>query len=222
MRAPLAHRLKRVGQWLLGPIAVISIISLGLAALSFVSADRFNRLLAPLPGDSYWKPLIPVSPWLLFPLTLLLAYFALSPIEKDAKPLAFSRRKSLLDSAVVALLFFSVPSLLVSSVALIAFRLQPERVNAILERLPFDSLVRLLLLMAPPIFFSVVMLAILFLLAARTPRDPKVDGTVLDRPVGNQRELRSTLALGVLIAGLSLSAFLGIGSLGALFYILFR
>jgi hypothetical protein len=222
MRAPLVQRLKSLGQWLLGPTAIVSIVSLGLTALAFVSEERFNRLLAPLPGDSYWKPLVPISPWVLFPLTLILAYLAFSPTEKGAEPSTFSRRKSLLDSAVVALLFFSVPSLFVSTAAFIIFRLRPERVNAILERLPFDTLVRLLLLMAPPTFFAVVMLAVLFLLGTKTKPEPIGMTTSSDQRVQAGQELRSRLAMGVLVAGLSLTAFLGIGSLGALVYILLR
>jgi hypothetical protein len=95
-------------------------------------------------------------------------------------------------------------------------------VNAILERLPFDTLVRLLLLMAPPTFFAVVMLAVLFLLGTKTKPEPIGMTTSSDQRVQAGQELRSRLAMGVLVAGLSLTAFLGIGSLGALVYILLR
>jgi hypothetical protein len=222
-REPIGELLKRTSLWLLGPTALASIFSLGLWALSFVSPGRYDRLLAPLPGDSYWKPLVPLGPWMLFPLTLLLAYLAFSPGTIGEAPTITEggrrRRRSLLDTAVSTLLTFALPSLLASSAALVAYRLRPERVSAILERLPFDSLVRLILLFAPPTLFSVVILAVLFLLGSRRERELE-EG--VEQVEERKKDLGRWLATGVLVAGLSLSAFLGLGSLGALLYILFR
>jgi hypothetical protein len=223
---PIGMILKRAGQWLLAPAALASILSLGVWALSFVSESRFNRLLAPLPGDSYWKPLVPYFPWVLFPITLLLAYLAFTPGEtvelSIIKDRGRRRHRSLLDTAVSAILTFALPSLLASSVALIAYRMRPERVGAILDRLPFDTLVRLILLFAPPILFSVVVLAVLFLLGSRRERGLEMGSNKIERGKPDRSTWRASLAMGVLIAGLSLSAFLGMGSLGALLYILFR
>lgn len=220
VRMPIGIQLKRIGRWLLAPAALASVISLGLWALSFVSPGRFDRLLAPLPGDSYWKPLVPLTPWLFFPLTLLMAYLAFSPgssvEELTEKSGARRKRRSLLDTAVASLLTFAFPALLASTAALIIYRLRPERVSEILERLPFDSLVRFVLLFAPPILFSVVILAVLFLIGSRRDREAA--------PARDEGEdvWRGMIATGVLVTGLSLSAFLGLGGLGALLYILFR
>jgi hypothetical protein len=225
-RMPIGDLLKRTGQWLLGPASLASISSLGLWALSFVSPGRYDRLLAPLPGDSYWKPLVPLVPWLLFPITLVLAYLAFSAGSTgemaSMKDGARTRRRSLLDTAVSTLLVFALPSLLASSVAFIAYRLRPERVGELLERLPFDSLVRLILLIAPPTLFSLVILAVLFLIGSRRERvverqTEQVKGEIRDAP-----PWRASLATGVLVVGLSLSAFLGLGALGASLYIIFR
>ena len=218
--------LQQASRWLLTPAVLASIFSLGLWALSFVSPDRFNRLLAPLPGDSYWKPLVPYMPWLLFPLMLFLAYQAFTPGVSDEAVETVDgrsrRSRSLLDSAVSALLTFAVPSLLATSAALIVYILKPERVSALLERLPFDSLVRLMLLFAPPTLFSVVILAVLFLLGSRRERKLGEKGEQVESDRRDTHRWRASLAMGVLVAGLSLSAFLGLGSLGALAYILFR
>jgi hypothetical protein len=223
---PMSNLLPRASRWLLAPTALASIFSLGLWALSFVSPDRFDRLLAPLPGDSYWKPLVPFSPWLLFPLTLLLAYLSLSPgVKAEAAAAAVGagkRGRSLLDRAVSAVLMFAVPALLASSVALILYILRPERVSSILERLPFDSLVRLLLLFAPPTLFVVVVLAVLFLWGSKRESELGKRPDQAERFQRDAHGWRASLAMGVLVAGLSLSAFLGLGSLGALLYILLR
>jgi hypothetical protein len=223
---PIGDLLKRASQWLLAPAALASIFSLGIWALSFVSESRFNRLLAPLPGDSYWKPLVPYAPWLLFPITLLLAHLAFTPgvtgevlIIKDR---GRRRRQSLLDTAVSAILTFALPSLLASSAALIAYRLRPEQVSSILDRLPFDTLIRLILLFAPPTLFSVVVLTVLFLLGSKRERGLEIDSDQIEKGKLDRSTWRASLAMGVLVAGLSLSAFLGMGSLGALLYILFR
>lgn len=222
-RKPVGDVLKRTGQWLLGPTALASIVSLGLWALSFVSQDRYNRLLAPLPGDSYWKPFVPLAPWLLFPLTLLLAYLAFGPGAPRELPSTDDRgrerRRSMLDTSVSVLLAFALPALLASSAALIAYRLQPDRIGDLLARLPFDSLVRLLLIFAPPTFFSVVMLAGLFLMGSR--RERALEET-LDRVEEHGSPWRAWVASAVLVGGLTLSAFFGLGALGALAYILLR
>jgi len=128
----------------------------------------------------------------------------------------------LLDSSVSAILTFALPALLASSAALIGYVLRPERVSSILERLPFDSLVRLILLFAPPTLFAVVVLAVLFLLGSRRERSLDVSSEPVEVGQGAMRRWRASIAMGILVAGLSLSAFLGLGSLGALLYILFR
>ncbi len=125
----------------------------------------------------------------------------------------------MLDRAVAAILAFALPALLVSSAGLIAFRMEPERVGAILERLPFDTLVRLILLFSPPTLFTIVVLAGLFLLGARSGK------SIGEATTASQKDMpkwRASLATEVLVAGLSLSAFLGMGMLGTLFYLLFR
>ncbi len=125
----------------------------------------------------------------------------------------------MLDTSVSALLVFAVPALLASSAALIAYRLRPERIGDLLARLPFDSLVRVLLILAPPTLFSVVILAVLFLIGSRRERvvEESID------PVDDQGSpWRAWLATAVLVGGLTLSAFIGLGGLAALAYILLR
>jgi hypothetical protein len=165
-------------------------------------------------------------PWLLFPLTLLLAYLAFSTGTTGEAPSmksgVYMRRRSLLDTAVSTLLAFALPSLMASSVVLIAYRLRPERIGDILERIPFDSLVRMILLFAPPTFLSVVILAVLFLFGSKRERDVEKQMEQVDDQKLGAQPWRASLATGVLVVGLSLSAFLGLGSLGALLYILLR
>jgi len=167
-----------------------------------------------------------MAPWLLFPITLVLAYLAFSAGTTgemaSMKDGARRRRRSLLDTAVSTLLAFALPSLLASSVAFVAYRLRPERVGELLERLPFDSLVRLILLIAPPTLLSLVILAVLFLFGSKRERVVERQLEQVDKEIRDARTWRASLATGVLVVGLSLSAFLGFGALGALLYIIFR
>ena len=162
---------------------------------------------------------MPITPWLLFPITLVIAYLAFSPGSSERTPTldlrAGKRNRTLLDTAVSTLLTFALPSLLASSAALIVYRLRPERVGEILERLPFDSLVRLILLFAPPTLLSIVILAVLFLRGSRRERVAEKSGEHAEIPRDLQTPWRASLATGVLVAGLSLSAFLGLGAFGS-------
>ena len=115
-----------------------------------------------------------------------------------------------------------MPALLATSAALIAYMLRPERVSAYLERLPYDSLVRLILIFAPPTLFAVVILAALFLLGSRRERELAREGVDVSQALQIPERVRGTLAMGVLVIGLTLSAFLGLGAFGAVAYILFR
>jgi hypothetical protein len=80
----------------------------------------------------------------------------------------------------------------------------------------------MILLFAPPTFLSVVILAVLFLFGSKRERDVEKQMEQVDDQKLGAQPWRASLATGVLVVGLSLSAFLGLGSLGALLYILLR
>ncbi|HUS85444.1 MAG TPA: hypothetical protein VMX56_09880, partial [Anaerolineales bacterium] len=98
---------------------------------------------------------------------------------------------------------------------------QPERFARVISRLPLESLVRAGLLFVPPTSFIVVVLAAIFLLRPRFTATTRSQGLV-DRSIVETSPLRSTLAMGVLSVGLSLSAALGLGLLAVIAYLLLR
>ncbi len=207
--------------------------SLSVWALSFVSPSRFNRLIEPFPGETYLRAATPFLPWVFFALALIAALLLLSlegrkeDVEGDgvedaeARPTrGIQEPRRLVDYAVSVVLFTAIPALLGSLAALSLYYVQPERFARVIGRLPLESLVRAGLLFVPQTSFIVVVLAAIFLLRPRfiaTIRSQDVADGVVGKP-----PLRSTLAIWVLSAGLSLSAALGLGLLAVITYLLLR
>ncbi len=208
--------------------------SLSVWALSFVSPSRFDRLIEPFPGETYLRTATPFLPWVFFALALI-AVLLLSSLERGKDEIESDKGEGaearlahgaqeprrLIDYAVSIVLFTAIPALLGSLAALAFFYVQPERFARVISRLPLESLVRAGLLFVPPTSFIVVVLAAIFLLRPRftvtTPSQGVVDDGVVEKS-----PLRSTLAIWVLSAGLSLSAALGLGLLAVVAYLLFR
>jgi hypothetical protein len=211
------------------PLGVALLFSLAVWSLSFVSPGRFDRFIAAFPGERYLRSLVPVAPWILF--ISVIVMIALITVQRERSRSVASRRwgQDLLRGAsdwirwsVSAILTLSVPALGISILALGVAWLRPERVSIWIEKLPFDSLVRLGLLFAPPMLFTVVVLALLYLQAGQKGTrdgDQESDQKALPR---DKRPLRSVLASGVLVIGLTFTVSLGVGLLGTVAYLLMR
>ncbi len=208
--------------------------SLSVWALSFVSPSRFDRLIEPFPGETYLRAATPFLPWMFFALALIavLLLFSLERGKEDVKRdkvedaearLAHEVQEPrlLIDYAVSVVLFAAIPALLGSLAALALYTVQPERFARVISRLPLESLVRAGLLFVPPTSFIVVVLAAIFLLRPRFITTTRSQD-VVDVGVIEKSPLRSTLAMWVLSAGLSLSAALGLGLLAVIAYLLLR
>ena len=203
--------------------AMAWLFSLGLWSLSFISPGRYERLLDPLPGDSYLRSLTPIVPWILFVVVIVSALLAFTQDSageaqgmRERMGLAASTRR-LVRPAVGAVLASALPALLGSLTALGIYWLQPDRFARLLERLPFDTLVRVAMVFVPPTSFVVVVLASLYLLGSSNK------GLLPDtRPHQIRSSMRSDLGMFVLVAGLSVSAALGLGLLGSILYLILR
>ncbi len=203
--------------------ALAWLFSLGLWSLSFISPGRYDRLLDPLPGDSYLRGLTPIMPWILFVVVIISALLAFTQEAADdgrgvrkRMGLAASTRR-LVRPAVGVVLASALPALLGSLIALGLYWLRPERFARLLERLPFDTLVRAAMVFVPPTSFVVVVLASLYLLGSSYKK------LLLDtRPHQIRSSTRSNLGAFVLVAGLSVSAALGLGLLGSILYLILR
>ncbi len=210
------------------PLGAALLFSLAIWSLSFVSPGRFDRFIEPLPGERYLRALVPVAPWILF--VLVLAAIAAITVQRERLRRNESRRwlqdlqrgaTQWTRWAVSAMLTFALPALGVSVLALALAWLRPERVGAWIEKLPFDSLVRIGLLFAPPMLFTVVILAVLYLQAGRQDTKPEIEADDQD-VMRTTRPLRSMLATGVLIVGLTFAVSLGVGLLGTIAYLIIR
>jgi hypothetical protein len=208
--------------------------SLSVWALSFVSPSRFDRLIKPFPGETYLRAATPLLPGVFFALALItvLLLFSLERGKEDVEGdkvedtearLAHGAQepRRLIDHAVSVVLFAAIPALLGSLGALVLYQVQPERFARVISRLPLESLVRAGLLFVPPTSFIVVVLAAIFLLRPRFIATTHSQDVVDGGGVGKS-PLRSTLAIWVLSAGLSLSAALGLGLLAVITYLLLR
>ncbi len=211
------------------PLGVALLFSLAVWSLSFVSPGRFDRFIEPFPGERYLRALVPIAPWILF--ALVLGVIAVITVQRERNRSRGSRRwmQDLLRGAsewtrwvVSAMLAFAIPALGASALALALAWLRPARVSLWIERLPFDSLVRIGLLFAPPMLFTVVVLAGLYLQAGRVqvPLEMRDDEKVSQRK--EARPLRSFLATGVLVVGLTFTISLGVGLLGTVAYLILR
>lgn len=211
------------------PLGVALLFALAVWSLSFISPGRFDRFIEPFPAERYLRALVPIAPWILF--LLVLAVIAAITVQRERLRAQGSSRwmQDLMRGAsewtrwvVSAMLTFALPALGVSILALSLAWLRPERVSLWIERLPFDSLVRIGLLFAPPMLFTVVVLAALYLQAggAQAP-----SATRREAPTGQNRQsrsLRSVLATAVLVVGLTFTVSLGFGLLGTVLYLVLR
>jgi hypothetical protein len=201
------------------------LFSLGLWSLSFISPGRFDRLLAPLPGDSYLRPLVPFAPWVLFLIVIAAAGFVFTRPAgggeaQGARGSAEVGFDGMLRPAITAVLVSALPALLGSFAALAVYWLRPDSFARVLEHLPFETIVRAGLVFVPPTSFVAVVLAAMYLLGTRKP--DQATGAEEPARLRGASSLRSSLGMFVLTAGLSLSAALGLGLLGSLIYIILR
>lgn len=203
----------------LAPAVLALLASTGLWTLSFISPSRFDRLLTPLPGDRYLRPLVPWAPIGLFIVVLLGIYLAYDGRSFTRGVARSSRPVSL---AVGIVLVSAAPILLFTMAALGLYYLSPTRFEQVLARLPYEEFTRLVVTFAPAALFALVLLAFLYLQKQRIgPTQPMEVNTVRQMGISFQ-ELRSTSAVWVLVGGLILTAAVGLGLLCVVIYLIVR
>lgn len=212
------------------------LFSAALWLLSFVSPTRFASLIEPLPGDAYLQKALPYAPFVLFLVVIVAVFFVFAsrtqtrriPLEDETGAEGWFAQWSanagrFANMTVGLVLITSLPALLAAVGAFGLYHYAPGKFERVLERLPFDEIVRLGLSFAPVTLLVIVILAMMYLAGprlnlstapvqtqTRTPNTPATTG------------MRSTLALGVLLGGLSLSVVIVVGIMGTLAYILVR
>ena len=201
----------------LAPAVLALLISTAVWALSFVSPSRFDRLLTPLPGDRYLRPMVPLAPIFFFAVVLLATYFS---FHRTTRRLGVTRASRPINLAVSLVLVAAAPILLVSLAALGLFYLSPARFESVIARIPYEAFVRLALTFAPAILFAVVLLAYLYLgkKGVDDITQPTVAKQAQRRAINFQR-WRSLFALWVLVGGLILTAMIVLSLLGVVIYL---
>ena len=212
------------------------IVSAGLWLLSFVSPVRFAALIEPLPGDAYLHKVLPYTPFFLFIVVIIAVFVVFASgvrkrgerAEGEAQTNGFIARWSLnagkfTNMAVGLVLITALPALLAALGAFSLYHYSPERFERILERLPYDEIVRLGLGFAPVTLLAVVILAMIYLARpqlhlATFSSSERIEESGQSRSAG----VRSTLALWVLLGGLSLSTVIVVGLMGTVLYLLVR
>lgn len=157
------------------PLLLLSLLAL---VLFYVAPSRFSDLLALLPGDRFIRSALAFAPVTLFAVVVLAVLYVLDrPPKTEAQPaiegisispgLAFGR----------AILVLGVPALLLSSVAFILSFVAPGRFWAVLDPLPGERYLRVLVQAAPLLLLALVLPAAFFVVIRRSGdqglRDPK-------------------------------------------------
>jgi hypothetical protein len=196
------------------------LFSIAVWGLSFVSPGRFDRLIEPLPGDRYLRPLVNVFPILLFFVVLVATFLAFPEPPYGRRATSTSRVTRL---AVSVVLVSAVPTLVFSLAALGLFYFSPTRFDRLIAALPYEQFVRLALVFAPAVLLGVVLLAMLYLgrKGSGFAMQPSPPASVRRGPT-DLRGLRSTIGLWVLVGGLTLTAVTGLGLLGVVLYLVLR
>jgi len=203
----------------LAPAVLALLASTGFWALSFVSPTRFDRLMAPLPGDRFLRPLVPWAPVGLFIVVLLGIYLAYDGRSFTRGVARSSRPVSL---AVGIVLASAAPILLFTMAALGLYYLSPTRFEQVLARLPYEEFTRLVVTFAPAALFALVLLAFLYLQKQRIGSTQPMEVNTARQMGINLQELRSTIAVWVLVGGLILTAAVGLGLLCVVIYLIVR
>jgi hypothetical protein len=205
MAAPRRWSARWTARAVLLPALPALVVSTGLWALSFVAPGRFDRLLEPLPGDSYLRPLIPFGPPLLVVIVVVALFFA---VLYDPQRVRSARAPRVASLGVGFVLVTAVPTLLISLAGLIVYRFAPDQFADWFERLSDGTFIRLILMFAPAMLFALVVIAVLYLWGER------VRSAIETR--------RSSIALSVMGVGLFLTSVFGMALLGVIVFLLLR
>lgn len=236
-RPPSARRgrvsgaqLARASLWLSLP-ALTVVAAAHLAA--FVAPERIEGLLEALPATSLVTRIFDSLPLVLLAAVGLGLIFGFAPAavepqaeEHAARPWTPTRIARL---GALLILAPSVALLVMSVLGLAMISASSERLVWLAERLPAETLLRLLLAFAPALLLGIVLLAALYLAAPRgeepAPSAGREEGSTGEAAatgsvVGRAADLRSGLAVGVLAAGFGFTALAGVAVLAVLIFVL--
>jgi hypothetical protein len=198
--AARARSIAMVALAVIVPLLVISVAALG---LSFVSPERFQQIIEPLPGTFLLGSAVRVAPLLLVVLALAALYVAVFG-RGEAKVRAELPWKAARIS-VGMVLVPTVPMLVATLAGLAVLFLAPGRLEGWLAEITGGGFVRLVLALAPVALFGVVLLALLYLASTgRSLGPPSVSP-----------EARGRLGVLILAGGLTLTGVVGVGLVGA-------
>jgi hypothetical protein len=218
-------RAARLSLLISGPL--LALTGIHRAAL-YLDAERVNRWLDTLPGTTYLTQVLDLAPLglgLAVGIGVLLGY---SPTTRHAqaavperevvvRPRTRARMGRLAAEVVLAL---AIPALLLSLAGLGLQVFAPGRLARLLEPLPGDTYLRLLLVLAPAGLLAVLLIASLYLLGPldpeRTQPVPRVEASRPRIPAA----WRSDVAMVVLLVGLVFAVAAGAMVVGGVLVLL--
>jgi hypothetical protein len=187
---------------------LLLVFSVSLLAVSFVAPGRFGLWMDALPGSGYFRSAVRLGPFLLFAMVVVsgLVLVLLGERRTVSQPRTGA---TVAQFAAGAALLLAIPLLLASLGAFALYYLSPVRFEALLLKISMDNLIRLSLIFAPAVLFSIVILAGLVLFT----------GSVAQRPSATLRTGDSVVFLSF-GAGLFTALIIAIGFLGAVILLL--
>jgi membrane protein implicated in regulation of membrane protease activity len=215
---PREAGLSQIAAWLLPPSGLLLLAAIAGRLLAFVSPERWQALLAPLPGDRYLSPLFAAAPWVLLVIVAVLTVIVWRSRSRRPHRPPDQRRAARIGA--VATLIAALPLLGLSLTALVAFAAAHDRFERVLARLTQEAFLRLGLVFTPAALLSLVLLALLVLFFSAMGREmDRSSATPSTQPPAAWRQ---NLAVWVLTAGLTFSAILGLGLGGVAIYLVIR
>jgi hypothetical protein len=205
-------RLNRIGWWGFWITIPLALGFVALRSAAFLSPSKFENFLGRLPAGSLFQLMAQVGPFLVLVLFAGALLLIVSTREEPAslQPLRrWFERVGPIRMAISLVLAYSLPLLLMSVLAVVAFFLRPNRMLALIERLSDEVILRFGLVFISVSLFIVVVLAILFLakqgLESREMNLGEVSATAERSLWGSLQRVFSWLLVGGLaIAGATL------------------
>ncbi len=183
------------------PTVPLLLLSVAALVLFYAAPTRFGSLIARLPGDELIRSMLVFAPATLLAVVVLAVLYAIERPGPSAPALALPAGAPPARLAAGALLVLGSPALLASVAVFVLSFAAPERVDALLVSLPGTPLLRLAVVVAPPLLFAIVLAAGGYL-SLSSPVEAGVHRTSLVRRLTG---LAASLSLAVALPALGLS-----------------
>ncbi len=213
-------RTRRGGTWArrsLGVSVPLLVLVATAQAIEFVTPERVERVLTLLPATDLLTRAFDAAPLIALAAVGLGLIFGFAPGEIGGEAGGGERAWSTQRVARLGARLILLPAiglLILSAAGWVVISAAPDRITWLVERLPAETMLRLGLALGPALFLGVILLAGMYLTVPAS-------GAISESPLpAADRNLRSGLALGVLVGGLGFTVVVGTAVLATVVFLL--